>query len=144
MAATTASSRQRQLFADEPFWHRFSPHHELPLSTVSSFSLHGLIVGLLILIALLGFKLHGDAGGRMPSAPSFWRAAAAIPKGSTTVPVSVPPAAMEPWTNSRRKQPIPSGWASRCATSCWKCGRRPSIFLSSRIVVASFRKAVRL
>ena len=66
MAATTASSRQRQLFADEPFWHRFSPHHELPLSTVSSFSLHGLIVGLLILIALLGFKLHGDAGGRMP------------------------------------------------------------------------------
>ncbi len=37
---------------DEAFWIRYSPHHEFPLSAVSSFALHTLAIGLLILIAV--------------------------------------------------------------------------------------------
>ena len=37
---------------EEVFWQRYSPHHECLLSWVSSVTLHGLVVGLLILIAL--------------------------------------------------------------------------------------------
>jgi hypothetical protein len=40
---------------DERFWVRYSPHHELPLSSVSSFSIHVLIIGLLLLCAALPF-----------------------------------------------------------------------------------------
>jgi hypothetical protein len=36
---------------DEAFWIRYSPHHELPLSSVSSFAIHALIIGLLLLLA---------------------------------------------------------------------------------------------
>jgi hypothetical protein len=38
---------------EERFWIRYSPHHELPLSSVSSFGIHILIVGLLLLCAIL-------------------------------------------------------------------------------------------
>src|SRR5262245_50470153 len=36
---------------DERFWVRYSPHHELPLSGVSSFAVHALVIGLLLLCA---------------------------------------------------------------------------------------------
>src|SRR5207248_460081 len=37
---------------DEQLWTHYSPHHEFSLSSVGSFTLHGLTIGLLILIAL--------------------------------------------------------------------------------------------
>jgi hypothetical protein len=37
---------------DEAFWIRYSPHHEFPLSAVTSFVLHALVVALLLLVAL--------------------------------------------------------------------------------------------
>src|SRR5436190_2723603 len=38
---------------EERFWKRYSPHHEFPLSTVSSFVVHALGFGLLVLGAIL-------------------------------------------------------------------------------------------
>src|SRR5437899_2494500 len=38
---------------DEQFWQRYSPHYEFPLSGVSSFALHLLVVGLAALVAMI-------------------------------------------------------------------------------------------
>jgi hypothetical protein len=38
---------------DEQFWVRYSPHHEFPLSTVTSFALHVLAFGVLLLFAMV-------------------------------------------------------------------------------------------
>src|SRR5258708_34434312 len=63
---------------DEQFWERYSPHYEAPISGVSSFMIHFLIVGLFvgfgILAAIMGWnrsqdiqfqavKLPGGGGG---------------------------------------------------------------------------------
>jgi hypothetical protein len=53
--APAASVKQEPVLPDERFWVRYSPHHELPLSSVSSFSIHVLIIGLLLLFAALPF-----------------------------------------------------------------------------------------
>ena len=66
MATKTTSSRQRQFFVDEPFWRRYSPHYEFPLSSVGSFCLHVLIGGLLFLIGMLGLFGWHDDSGQMP------------------------------------------------------------------------------
>jgi hypothetical protein len=47
----SAAAAQRSLVPpEEQFWHRYSPHHEFPLSSITSFVLHALIIGLLLLI----------------------------------------------------------------------------------------------
>jgi hypothetical protein len=52
---------------DERFWKRYSPHHEFPLSSVGSFTLHALILGLLILASLTGlFQMMGLTKGDPP------------------------------------------------------------------------------
>jgi hypothetical protein len=48
-----AAGRRRPLVPpEEQFWKRYSPHHEFPLSSATSFCLHILIGGLMILIAV--------------------------------------------------------------------------------------------
>src|SRR5262245_56481899 len=42
---------------DERFWIRYSPHHELPLSSVSSFGIHVVIIVLLVLVGWLAVRL---------------------------------------------------------------------------------------
>jgi hypothetical protein len=42
---------------DEQFWVRYSPHHEFPLSTVTSIAMHALAVILILLGAWLAWKL---------------------------------------------------------------------------------------
>jgi hypothetical protein len=42
---------------DEEFWVRYSPHHEFPLSTVTSIALHVLVVVLILLCIWVGWKL---------------------------------------------------------------------------------------
>jgi hypothetical protein len=49
---TTAAKPQRFTPPDERFWKRYSPHGELPLSSVASIAVHILVAGLLILGAL--------------------------------------------------------------------------------------------
>src|SRR5437588_6756061 len=61
---------------DERFWRRYSPHHELPLSSVSSVALHLLVVGLAALACMIPFfnqeprsmelssVTFGDGGGQ--------------------------------------------------------------------------------
>jgi hypothetical protein len=62
MATKTASPRKSHSLAEQPFWEHYSPHHEFPLSSVASFSLHALIVGLMILIswAIIKFGLDNN------------------------------------------------------------------------------------
>src|SRR5262249_4769535 len=44
---------------DERFWVKYSPHHELPVSSASSVALHVLVIGLILLIAyVLGTVRH--------------------------------------------------------------------------------------
>lgn len=65
--STTASTNnakapgQRSPFPpDERIWIRYSPHHELPLSSVGSFTVHALVLGLLTLATVFGwFALLG-------------------------------------------------------------------------------------
>jgi len=47
------SATETLLPPEEQFWQRYSPHHELPLSGVGSFVLHGLVIGILILAYVL-------------------------------------------------------------------------------------------
>src|SRR4051812_18787282 len=42
---------------DEQFWQRYSPHHEFPLSTVTSAALHILVIALLLIGGWLLLKL---------------------------------------------------------------------------------------
>ncbi|HJT75679.1 MAG TPA: hypothetical protein VJ739_00605, partial [Gemmataceae bacterium] len=42
---------------DEQFWQRYSPHHEFPLSGVTSAALHVLVVALLLLAAWVAYRL---------------------------------------------------------------------------------------
>src|SRR5437868_11522998 len=50
----TATSKNKPLVPpDEQFWKRYSPHYEFPLSSVSSFALHLLVVGLAALLCML-------------------------------------------------------------------------------------------
>lgn len=45
---------------DERFWKHYSPHHEFSLSSVGSFTLHGLVIGLLILMAIGVIRFGGS------------------------------------------------------------------------------------
>jgi hypothetical protein len=62
-AATTAPNRQPP---DEQFWVRYSPHHEFPLSSVTSLALHILAMVFLALAGWLAFKL-GFGENKPPS-----------------------------------------------------------------------------
>ncbi len=53
--APAAAVKNEPDLPEERFWIRYSPHHELPLSSVSSFGIHVLILGLLLLCASLPF-----------------------------------------------------------------------------------------
>jgi hypothetical protein len=49
----SASSEQLLVPPEEQFWVRYSPHHEFPLSTITSFALHVLVIGLMLLFAFV-------------------------------------------------------------------------------------------
>lgn len=54
---------------DEQFWKRYSPHQEMPLSAVGSFLLHGLAIGLILLVAYLGWLGFRHSEGSLPITP---------------------------------------------------------------------------
>ena len=51
---------------DEKFWQRYSPHQEAPLSAVTSFGVHALVIGGLILLAYLGWLGFGSTSKAIP------------------------------------------------------------------------------
>jgi hypothetical protein len=100
-----ASYRGALVPPDEQFWVRYSPHHEFPLSTVTSIALHVLVVILLLLGAWVAFKLGwmednrslpvvavvvDEGGGRSGTGPGPGKTE---PGG---LPEAVPPAAGKP------------------------------------------------
>lgn len=82
--ATKPAAKGSPVPPDEQFWKRYSPHQEMPLSAVGSFLLHTLAIGLLILLAYLGWLgfrkgdslpvetvsfAQGGGGGKKGAAP---------------------------------------------------------------------------
>jgi hypothetical protein len=67
MATTTTSEKAVggtqpiSLPPEEKFWQRYSPHQEMPLSTIGSFAIHLLVIGGLILSAWLGWFGFGKS-----------------------------------------------------------------------------------
>jgi hypothetical protein len=59
-AQPSAAKKTLPALPEERFWIRYSPHHELPLSSVSSFAVHALAIGLLLLVGFLLAPLFGD------------------------------------------------------------------------------------
>ncbi|HEY1859469.1 MAG TPA: hypothetical protein VGG61_03900, partial [Gemmataceae bacterium] len=51
--AKAAAAKNQLVPPDEKFWQRYSPHYEFPLSGVSSFALHLLVVGLAAFVCML-------------------------------------------------------------------------------------------
>ncbi len=49
MTTTLTASLDEQVPPDERFWRRYSPHGEMPISTVASVTVHGLVLGGLLL-----------------------------------------------------------------------------------------------
>lgn len=49
MSPATSEKSKPLVPPDERFWQRYSPHHEFPLSTVTSIVLHGLVIGAMLL-----------------------------------------------------------------------------------------------
>jgi hypothetical protein len=69
MAQTTdTAKRSAGLPMEEPIMIRYSPHHEFPLSTVTSVGLHALVIGLLIIGGILVARLNW--GGDVPPPPA--------------------------------------------------------------------------
>jgi hypothetical protein len=77
---------------EEKFWQRYSPHQELPLSALSSFLLHILVLGLLLLLAYLGWAGFHKPQGKLPEIVPVWEGPGG-PKlePSSDVPETVPP-----------------------------------------------------
>jgi hypothetical protein len=51
---------------DERFWQRYSPHAEMPLSSVGSFAIHALLFGILGLLAFLGTLFFNQGNRALP------------------------------------------------------------------------------
>ena len=75
---------------EEAFWVRYSPHHEFPLSTVSSFALHFLVLALLILAGWVALKL-GLANQARPLPVDVVSLAGGGPDGTGPGPGGDPP-----------------------------------------------------
>jgi len=73
---------------DEKFWQHYSPHHEFPLSSVTSVALHVLVIALLALAAWVAVKLGLDESDKAADV----EAVALEPGGGGGDPEGVPDA----------------------------------------------------
>jgi hypothetical protein len=61
---TTATQRSSQAPPEDALLVRYSPHHELPLSTATSVALHALVIGLLVIAGIVATKLNWGSDNR--------------------------------------------------------------------------------
>ncbi len=66
--AAKKSKRSSQSPFEEPILVKYSPHHEFPLSSVSSLALHALVIGILIIGGIILARLNWDSGNQPISA----------------------------------------------------------------------------
>jgi hypothetical protein len=61
---TTDAQQSKQLWRpEETFWQRYSPHHEIPVATVTAVTLCGFVLGGVVLIGLLTLGLSAGVDG---------------------------------------------------------------------------------
>jgi len=63
---TTPPQTPSRLPPGEKFWVRYSPHQEMPLSAITSFALHFLVIASLALLAWLGWLGFRKTSGAVP------------------------------------------------------------------------------
>jgi hypothetical protein len=61
---TSVTSRSSQVPPEDAILVRYSPHHELPLSTATSVALHALVIGLLVIAGIVAAKLNWGGDNR--------------------------------------------------------------------------------
>jgi hypothetical protein len=61
---TTAAPRSSRVPPEDAILVRYSPHHELPLSTATSVALHALVIGLLVIAGIVATKLNWGSDNR--------------------------------------------------------------------------------
>src|SRR5438552_15325066 len=67
MPSATTSVRGSVSPPQQEFWQRYSPHHEFPLSSITSVTLHALVIVLLLLGAWVAIRLgFGNEKGNLP------------------------------------------------------------------------------
>jgi hypothetical protein len=109
-ATATRGGSPRAAF-EEPIFVKYSPHHELPLSTVSSVGLHALVVGLLIVAGIIIARMNwNDHENPIPTDVVLAGGGGGNPQGADNGPGSGavnPPERQEPPLADRQDhQPI--------------------------------------
>jgi hypothetical protein len=69
-SANTSKRPPRAAF-EEPILVKYSPHHELPLSSVSSIGIHALVVGLLIIVGIILARMNWNSADKPISADAL-------------------------------------------------------------------------
>src|SRR5690349_3799745 len=96
---------------EEKFWQRYSPHREMPVSLAGSLLLHGLVLGVLLLLAWLGWAGFRKPAGALPVEPVSLAPAAkvgpAVPAsgGNGGVPLVGDPNPGQPAAQPEPKRP---------------------------------------
>jgi hypothetical protein len=67
MSTAVKDEKTSLLPPDEKFWERYSPHHELPLAGVTSFFIHGLVIGIMVLAAFWYLFQRDSESNKPPS-----------------------------------------------------------------------------
>jgi hypothetical protein len=67
--AAPNATQNPKLPPEEKFWQRYSPHQEMPVSAASSFALHLLVIGGLVMLAWLGWLGFRKPAGKVEVEP---------------------------------------------------------------------------
>jgi hypothetical protein len=67
MSSAVKDKKTPLLPPEEKFWERYSPHHELPLAGVTSFFIHGLVIGIMVLAAFWYLFQRDSESNKPPS-----------------------------------------------------------------------------
>ncbi len=93
---TGGDQQPKRLPPEEKFWQRYSPHQEMPLSAITSFGLHFLTIGALIVLAWLGWLGFRNSGGSIPVEPVRFAGGGGNPRGEGSGPgIGTGPEAIE-------------------------------------------------
>ncbi|MFL5244206.1 MAG: hypothetical protein ACJ8FY_19045 [Gemmataceae bacterium] len=94
----------------EQFWRRYSPHHEIPLSGLSSVAMHALVGGLIVIGAIWWSRAKAEEDKPLPFGTLEVAADGDTPKGQTKEPGNqgdAQTAELPPSSSTKRPPAIP-------------------------------------